>query len=99
MNDIIDRVYRPHELVDKATLCELCALAAVGSHYDADNVPVDVIEALYDTASLYLNDCIEAFFLRGMRVLLCLSMCSFMTKRLSARLSICESWRPILLPV
>lgn len=49
------------------------------------------MEALFHTASFYLNDCVEAHFLRGMRVILCLSMYSFMTKRMSARLSIGRS--------
>ncbi|EXJ92151.1 hypothetical protein A1O3_00701 [Capronia epimyces CBS 606.96] len=85
---ILERVYRSTDPVDTATLCEVCALAAVGSHYDAENVPVPVMEALYRTASVYMNDCVEAHYLRGMRTLLCLSIYSFMTKRRSARLSI-----------
>ncbi|OCT52784.1 hypothetical protein CLCR_09732 [Cladophialophora carrionii] len=88
MTDIINRVYRPREPVDKATLCELCALTAIGSHYDAANFDVSVMENLYHTAAVYLSDCIEAHFLRGMRVILCLSMYSFMTKRISARYSL-----------
>ncbi|KAJ9616918.1 hypothetical protein H2200_000638 [Cladophialophora chaetospira] len=88
MTDIMNRVYRPRGPIDKATLCELCALTAIGSHYDADNFDVDVMESLYSTAALYLSDCIEAHFLRGMRVILCLSMYSFMTKRISARHSL-----------
>ena len=88
MTDIINRVYRPQGPIDKATLCELCALTAIGSHYDADNFDVDVMENLHHTAAIYLSNCIEAHFLRGMRVILCLSMYSFMTKRTSARFSL-----------
>ncbi|KIW68790.1 hypothetical protein PV04_04711 [Phialophora macrospora] len=88
MTDIINRVYRPREPVDKATLCELCALTAIGSHYDAANFDVSVMENLYHTAAIYLSDCIESHFLRGMRVILCLSMYSFMTKRINARHSL-----------
>lgn len=88
MTDILNRVYRPQEPVDKATLCELCALTAIGSHYDASNFEVSVMENLYHTAAVYLSDCVEAHFLRGMRVILCLSMYSFMTKRISARHSL-----------
>ena len=91
MNDILNRVYRPQEPIDKATLCELCALTAIGSHYDATQFDVQVMENLYHTAATYLPDCIEAHFLRGMRVVLCLSMYSFMTKRISARYSLGES--------
>src|SRR5690349_13218224 len=88
MTDILNRVYRPQQPIDKATLCELCALTAIGSHYDATNFDVAVMENLYHTAAIYLSDCIEASFLRGMRVILCLSMYSFMTKRSSARHSL-----------
>ena len=88
MDNILNRVYRPQGPVDKATLCELCALTAIGSHYDADRFDVSVMENLYHTASMYLSDCVEAHFLRGMRVILCLSMYSFMTKRTSARHSL-----------
>jgi hypothetical protein len=86
--DILNRVYRSRQPVDKATLCELCALTAIGSHYDASNFDVSIMENLYHTAATYLSDCIEAHFLRGMRAILCLSMYSFMTKRTSARHSL-----------
>ncbi|EXJ93934.1 hypothetical protein A1O1_02327 [Capronia coronata CBS 617.96] len=88
VNDILKRMYVSKDPVDTATLGEVCAVAAIGSHYDPDNVPLSVMEALYRTASVYMHDCIENDFLRGMRTLLCLSMYSFMTKRSSARLSI-----------
>ena len=91
MAAIFDRVYRPQEPIDNATLCELCALTAIGSHYDASQFEVSVMENLYHTAAIYLGDCIESHFLRGMRVILCLSMVSFMTKRTSARYSLGKS--------
>ncbi|KAJ4535828.1 hypothetical protein HRR86_001966 [Exophiala dermatitidis] len=86
--ELVRHMYQSEEPVDTATLCEVCALAAVGSQYDADHVPQPVMEAFYRTASVYMHDCVEAHYLRGMRMLLCLSIYSFMTKRSSARLSI-----------
>jgi hypothetical protein len=76
MAAILDRVYRPQEPLDKATLCEACALAAIGSHYDASMFDVSIMENLHYTAAIYVSDCTEAHFLRGMRVILCLSMYS-----------------------
>ncbi|KIW99011.1 uncharacterized protein Z519_00674 [Cladophialophora bantiana CBS 173.52] len=93
IDDILNRVYRTHEAVDNATLCELCALAAVGSHYEGDKFDGPVMEALFHTATIYMSDCIESQFLRGMRVILCLGIISSMTKRASARLSISSGLR------
>jgi hypothetical protein len=92
---IVERVYRPRDsaTVDKVILGELCALAAVGSHYDGQNVDVPIMENLYNTACAYLGDCIEAYFFRGMRVILCLSMYSLITKRWSARESVASGLR------
>ncbi|OAG38717.1 hypothetical protein AYO21_07070 [Fonsecaea monophora] len=93
MDDLLNRVYRTHEAVDNATLCELCAAAAVGSHYDGDKLDGPVLDALFQTATIYMSDCIESQFLRGMRVLLCLGIVSSLTKRTSARLSIASGLR------
>ncbi|KAH0841477.1 hypothetical protein FOPE_06678 [Fonsecaea pedrosoi] len=93
MDDLLNRVYRTHEAVDNATLCELCAAAAVGSHYDGDKLDGPVLDALFQTATIYMSDCIESQFLRGMRVLLCLGIVSSSTKRTSARLSIASGLR------
>ncbi|OAL18219.1 hypothetical protein AYO22_10797 [Fonsecaea multimorphosa] len=86
-------VYRTHEAVDNATLCELCALAAVGSHYDGDKFDAAAMEALFQTATIYMSDCIESQFLRGMRVILCLGIICSLTRRASARLSIASGLR------
>jgi hypothetical protein len=88
MDDILDRVYRPQESIDNATLCELCAFSAVGSRYYAEEFEISVMEALYHTAKHYVEDCIESNFLRGMRVILCVSMYSVLTKPTSARVSL-----------
>ncbi|OQV10927.1 hypothetical protein CLAIMM_14847 [Cladophialophora immunda] len=93
MDDILNRVYRTHEAVDNATLCELCAVAAVGNHYDGDKFDGSIMEALFQTATIYMSDCIESQFLRGMRVILCLSIISSLTKRASARLLIASGLR------
>ncbi|OAP61896.1 hypothetical protein AYL99_04099 [Fonsecaea erecta] len=93
MDDILNRVYRTHDPVDNATLCELCAVAAVGGHYDGDKFDGPVMEAFYQTATIYMSDCIESQWLRGMRVVLSLGIISSMTKRTSARLSIASGLR------
>ena len=92
MDDIVDQIYRPQESIDNATLCELCAFTAVGSRYYADEFEVSVTEALYHTAKLYVEDCIESNFLWGMRATLCVSMYSLLTKPTSARLSLGTSF-------
>jgi hypothetical protein len=57
MDYIFDQVYQPQESIDNATLCELCALTAVGSRSYADEFEVPVMETLYRTAKLYVEDC------------------------------------------
>ncbi|KIW21874.1 hypothetical protein, variant 1 [Cladophialophora immunda] len=86
MDDIYDRVYRQRESLDNATLCELCAFTAVGSRYYTDEFDPSVMEALYCTAKLYVEDSVQSNFLRGMRATLCMSMYSLLTKPTSARL-------------
>jgi hypothetical protein len=88
---LCDQVYHSGERPTRMALSELCALAAVGHTYDGDKVSVPMMEALYRAASSLSNECLDEKPLRVMRVLVCLSMYAFMTKKYSARLSIGKS--------
>ena len=85
---LCNHVYHSGEPPTRMALSELCALAAVGYIYDGDEVSVTMMDALYRTASSLSNECLDEKPLRVMRVLICLSMYAFMTKKYSARLSV-----------
>jgi hypothetical protein len=92
---LIRKVYHNSAGVEKSDICELCAVAAIGSQYDTDEIPDPVKESYFQHASLLLQDTVEKDIMQSMRVFICLSMFSVMAKSSSARLligmEVCDS--------
>lgn len=85
---MVDRIYYNRESVKKSDICEICAIAAIGSQYDTDEIPDDVKDIYFNLASVLLHDTVEEDKKKGMRAFICLSMFSVMSKSTSARLLI-----------
>ena len=86
--EMINKIYYNRESVKKSDICEICAIAAIGSQYDSDQIPDDVKEIFFNFALLLLNDTVEEDGKKGMRAIICLSMFSVMSKSTSSRLLI-----------
>jgi hypothetical protein len=85
---LIRRVYHNSASANKSDICELCAIAAVGSQYVTDGIPESVKKSYFQHASLLLQDTVENDSMQSMRVFTCLSIISVMAKSSSARLLI-----------
>lgn len=85
---MLDKIYQNRESVKKSDICEICAIAAIGSQYDTDEIPDDVKEIYFNLASVLLHDTVDEDKKKGMRAFICLSMFSVMSKSTSARLLI-----------
>lgn len=64
----------------KASMSELCAIAAVGCQYLHDDSLFELRQAFYDVAKSFLDDCIESNPLRAMKVCTLLAMYNIMGK-------------------
>ncbi|KAI4152038.1 MAG: hypothetical protein LQ340_003142 [Diploschistes diacapsis] len=84
---MIESAYYTDKPLDTAMLCQLYALAAVGSCYDSAISPQES-EQLFRTALSALNDCAEASSLNGIRALICMAGYGFIKKRESIRVII-----------
>ncbi|KAL4911183.1 hypothetical protein BDW74DRAFT_142520 [Aspergillus multicolor] len=84
---LLERVYHDDN-ASAQDLCELCALAAIGSSYKVDEIPGEARAVYFYLASTGLNEAIEADAIQGMRIFICLCMSSIMDKSSSARLLI-----------
>lgn len=82
------KVYSNEYPPDLLAICEICAVASVGSQYCPWNVSDDVKDALFRTSAQYINDLIDADPIRAMRSLACLSGYGIVEKRRSTRVLI-----------
>jgi hypothetical protein len=69
------------------TVAELCALAAVGGHYDNDGCPEVHRNALFATAKVFVHELED---LRQMRVYALFTMFSIMEKRIASWSYVCN---------
>ncbi|KAL2796610.1 hypothetical protein BJX66DRAFT_335854 [Aspergillus keveii] len=67
-------------------ICELSALAAIGSYYIIDKVDDAARARYFFLATTNLNEAVQAYDIQGLRILICLCMSCIMDKSLSARL-------------
>ncbi|EKG09403.1 nitrate assimilation regulatory protein nirA [Macrophomina phaseolina MS6] len=77
---LFNQVYAVGSVPSRATLSELFAIAAIGSHYENTSMAWDSCEAFFTLARLYFDDVIDACPLRGMRVSVLLAMWNIMCK-------------------
>jgi len=79
--ELLKAVYAEPQNTTLPMLCQLFAIAAVGSQYD-DLVPHAVKQSFLQTARFYLDDCLEADDFQTMRVLLLLAIFCILDKRI-----------------
>ncbi|KAJ1715637.1 hypothetical protein NYO67_2139 [Aspergillus flavus] len=84
---LLQRVYHSDH-ASIPDICELSALASIGSHYKKDLIPDEAKAAYLYLASTGLQETIGADHIQGMRIFICLSMSCIMDKSSSARLLI-----------
>ncbi|KAI9376312.1 hypothetical protein BJX61DRAFT_419542 [Aspergillus egyptiacus] len=86
-DQLIKKVYHSNEATVQ-DVCELAALAAFGSHYNVEEIPIEARASYFFIASTSLNEAIQANYIQGMRIFICLCMSCVMDKSSSARLLI-----------
>ncbi|KAL4875991.1 hypothetical protein BJY04DRAFT_149151 [Aspergillus karnatakaensis] len=84
---LLNKVYDSN-IASLQDICELCALAAIGSHYKVDDIPDEARATYFFMASTSLHEAIEADGIQGMRIFICLCMSMVMEKCSIARLLI-----------
>ncbi|KAL4757333.1 Zn(II)2Cys6 transcription factor [Aspergillus foveolatus] len=84
---LMNKVYHSDE-ASMEDVCELSALAAIGSHYKIDEVPEEARAAYFFLASTSLNEAMQGDQIQGMRIFICLCMSCIMDKSSNARLLI-----------
>lgn len=83
--DIIRAVYKRRNDVTKMMVCQLCALASVGSQYSPAEIPASAKEQYFQCAFWLLNDPTVQGDPRVMRVYACLAMYLILLKSTRAR--------------
>jgi hypothetical protein len=83
-DDLIQKVYQQDSGVMQSDICQLCALAAVGSQYCTNEIPAFAKETYYQHAFVLLDQ-LEDDDLVHMRVFTCLAVYLIMLKSTSAR--------------
>lgn len=82
---LVDAVYERGQGVTKSMVCQLCAMAAVGSYYCTDEIPAAAVEQFFQQASSLLQNVTLEDDLGSMRVFACLSVYLILLKGTSAR--------------
>ncbi|KAJ5087440.1 hypothetical protein N7456_011056 [Penicillium angulare] len=81
---LLYRVYHDSRIAI-GDISELCALAAIGSHYDMNRVPQEARAIFFYRASTTLNGTIPLDSIQGVRIFICLCMNCIMDKSTTAR--------------
>jgi hypothetical protein len=85
-DEILDRIYRPQNPVDRMTLAECFTVAAMGAHYDTDVFPDRIRRLLYASGTLHFHERVaRQDYFRTMRLLLSLSFYSLLEKHMSTK--------------
>ena len=82
---LVDAVYERAPGVTKSMVCQLCAMAAVGSYYCTDEIPAAAVQCYFQQASSLLQDVALEDDLGTMRVFACLSVYLILLKGTSAK--------------
>jgi hypothetical protein len=88
--DLFRAVYWSSSTRTKAALGELCAIAAVGGHYDSDGCSAEHLNAFFATAKVFSTDVAQLSEMRAMRVYALFTMFSIMEKRIAAWRYVCK---------
>ncbi|KAL2794545.1 hypothetical protein BJX66DRAFT_303392 [Aspergillus keveii] len=83
-DELLQKVYQQDPDVTQSDICQLCALAAVGSQYCTNEIPAFAKETYYQHAFALLDQ-LEDDDLVHMRVFICLAVYLVMLKSTSAR--------------
>ncbi|TKX22560.1 fungal Zn(2)-Cys(6) binuclear cluster domain-containing protein 14 [Elsinoe australis] len=85
VTDLCDMIGRlSADQVDNATLCEICAIAALAGQFSRDEIDITMIDLYYSIAKQTLDDCIVARPMRAMKVAALLSMYNVVAKATAA---------------
>lgn len=68
------------EKASNASMCKMCAIAAVGSQYSHDEFLPELRDTFYDNAKSFLEDCIDVEPLQAVKVCVLLAMYNIMDK-------------------
>lgn len=86
VDEVLDRIYRPHAPVDAMTLAECFTVAAMGAHYDLDCFPDRIRRVLYASGTMCFNEkTARTNYMRTMRLLLATGFYALLEKHMSAR--------------
>ncbi|OJJ46568.1 hypothetical protein ASPZODRAFT_1973151 [Penicilliopsis zonata CBS 506.65] len=77
---LITEVYHS-DTIDTEDICDMCALAAIGSQYAVTQIPSAMRDLYFRYACALMHGTMEKDDMRSMRVFICLSMVSIMEKR------------------
>lgn len=88
LETLLNEAYRSSACVDVLSLCEICALASVGSQYSPVKPRLNIEKSLYRTAVVHLRQCLEINKPRAIRVLVCLACYDIVEHSEAAQLSI-----------
>lgn len=98
-NAALDDVLRCEDgAFPKISLCEVCAIAAVGAQYSRGKISASAGENFYNLAKHFLDDVIECDPLRGMKVCTLLAMYNIVIKGTVALAFIGELFTVPMLP-
>ncbi|KAL1635113.1 hypothetical protein SLS56_001865 [Neofusicoccum ribis] len=80
-NAALDDVLRSEDsAIPKVSMCEVCAIAAVGVQYSQGRIPVQTGEHFYNIAKYFLDDVVEFDPLRGMKICALFGMYNIVVK-------------------
>ena len=84
---LLKRTYQPNAPPDMLAISEMCVVAALGGHYDSQQIPHALTRKLIASALVFLGDvCVkEDTYLRIMRLFLCLAIYSLLEQHRNAR--------------
>lgn len=81
VSNLFDAVYNSSSIApDRSTVCQLCAVAALGAFYSQDRVTLDDAERFYNVAKLFLDDLIESRSIQAIKVCALLGCVNIQTK-------------------
>ena len=84
-DQLFKEVYRSGSTPEVFLLAQLCAVTAIGAHYNLEDSTVELKDALFNTAVQYIPEMIERGDLRTMKFLACLVAYGVVDKRTSTR--------------
>jgi len=84
INELVVAVFEPTGSSYTTSLCQLCAIAALGSMYSQDTISTAVAEDFYNIAKHFLEDVIQENTFLSIKVCTILAMVNMLTKSIIA---------------